>query len=84
MNNIVKKKKKKFKKKSSIIIFMAIISVPILFTVFGTIDYFRATMGKRPMFIYRTINIESFDVAVGFSENVILSIHGSNNEENIN
>lgn len=57
MKDIVRDKKKKFIIKISLIILIVIVSSLILCTIFGVVDYFRATSGKKPIFIYHTINI---------------------------
>jgi hypothetical protein len=43
-----------------------------LCTIFGTIDYFRATSGKKPIFIYHTVNVSAFDVSVAGFEDIVL------------
>jgi hypothetical protein len=60
MENIIKEKKKKFLIK----ILLVILIPPILCIVFGTVDYFRAINGKKPIFIYHTTNVSGFDVEV--------------------
>ncbi len=66
MNDIVKKKKRKF----LLIILIIIATAVVLVTVFGLIDYFRAKNGKRPIFIYNTVNVTSFDVQMAGFEDV--------------
>jgi hypothetical protein len=68
MNDIVREKKKKFIKRISLIILIPL----ILCTVFGIVDYFRAINGKKPIFIYRTVNVSNFDSEVGIVGNFIL------------
>ncbi len=70
MNNIVKEKKKKFILKTSIIALIIIVLIVVLCTIFGIVDYFRATNGKKPIFIYRTVL--SFDVEIARFENASL------------
>lgn len=65
MNDVVKKKTKKI----ILIILIVIASIVILGTIFGIVDYFRARSGKKPIFIYHTVNVTSFDVMVeGFED----------------
>lgn len=68
MGDIVKEKKKKFIIKLTLIILIAL----ILCAVFGIVDYFRAINGKKPIFIYRTVNVSNFDSEVGIVGNFIL------------
>lgn len=57
--------KKYFKNKiilmTSIVIILLVILVAI-FYIIGTVDYIRATNGKKPIFIYRTVNVSHLDV----------------------
>lgn len=73
MKDIVRDKKKKFIIKISLIILIVIVSSLILCTIFGVVDYFRATSGKKPIFIYHTINVQSFDVAIAEFEDTIFT-----------
>lgn len=66
MNDIVKKKKRKF----LLIILIIIATVVVLVTAFGLIDYFRTKNGKRPIFIYNTVNVTNFDVQMAGFEDV--------------
>lgn len=66
MNDIVKRKRRNF----LLIILIIIATVVILVTAFGLIDYFRTKNGKRPIFIYNTVNVTSFDVQMAGFEDV--------------
>ncbi|MDD4809516.1 MAG: hypothetical protein PHP12_05745 [Bacilli bacterium] len=68
MNDIVKRKRKRF----ILIILIVIASSLILCVLFGIVDYFRATSGKKPIFIYHTVNVSNFDSEVGIVGNFIL------------
>ena len=72
MNDIVKEKKKKFILKILFIFSIIIVSIVVLCTIFGTIDYFRATSGEKPIFIYHTVNNASYDVAIAGLEDITL------------
>ncbi len=72
MNDIVREKKRKFIIIITLIILIVIASSLILCTVFGIVDYFRATNGKKPIFIYHTTNIQVFDVEIAVPEDAIL------------
>ena len=72
MNDIVREKKKKFILKISFIFSIIIVSIVVLCTIFGIVDYFRATSGKKPIFIYHTTNVSTFDVEMAGFENVAL------------
>jgi transcriptional regulator with XRE-family HTH domain len=56
--------KKYFKNKIILIVSIVIASIVILSTIFyiiGTVDYIRATNGKKPIFVYRTVNVSYSD-----------------------
>ena len=72
MGNILKTKKRKFIIKTSLIILIIIGSIAVLCTIFGTVDYYRATSSKKPIFIYRTINVQSFNVEIAGFEDTVL------------
>jgi hypothetical protein len=72
MNDIVKEKKKKFILKILFVVSIIIVSIVALCTIFGTIDYFRVTSGKKPIFIYHTVNTSAFDVEIAGFENAAL------------
>lgn len=72
MNDIVKEKKKKFILKILFIVSIIIVSIVALCTIFGVVDYFRATSGKKPIFIYNTVNASTFDVSVAGLEDIVL------------
>ena len=68
MNDIVRDKKKKF-----IMIIFLIVLIPLIFcSVFGIVDYFRVASGKKPIFIYHTVNNASYDVEVAGLDDVTL------------
>jgi len=71
------------KKKNKIIFITAIVitSIVILGTIlyiFGTIDYIRATNGKKPIFTYHIIHVENIDVPmVGFEDTALSHKEGA-------
>ena len=58
MNDVVREKRKKIA--FTTIIVMA--SIVILGTIFGIVDYFRSVSGKKPIFIYRVVNVSNIDI----------------------
>ncbi|MDD2490436.1 MAG: hypothetical protein PHY26_04220 [Bacilli bacterium] len=72
MNNIARKKRSKF-------VLIIIASIVILGVIFGTIDYIRAMNGKKPIFIYRTVNSTSIDVvkAIEFDDTALSNKEGA-------
>ncbi len=72
MNDIVKEKKKKFILRILFIALIIIVSIVALFTIFGIVDYFRVKSGKKPIFIYNTVNIPAFEVGVAGLEDIAL------------
>jgi hypothetical protein len=78
MNDIVKAKKSKFILKILIIVSIIIVSIVVLCTIFGIVDCFRAKSGKKPIFIYHTVNDSYFDVEiVGFEDAALPSKEGA-------
>lgn len=74
MNDIVSKKRREF----VLTILIGISTMVLLCTIFGITDYFRAVNGKRPLFIYRTINVPSFDVSmIGFENTTLTNKEGA-------
>ncbi len=72
MNDIVREKKKKFILKISFIVLIIIVSIVALCTIFGIVDYFRTKSGKKPIFIYHTVNVSTFDVQMAGLEDIAL------------
>lgn len=52
------------KKKMFLFIGIILLSLVVLISIFGLIDYFRAESGKKPIFSFHTINVTFFDVDV--------------------
>jgi len=78
MNDIVKEKKKKFILKILFIVSIIIVSIVVLCTTFGTIDYFRAKNGKKPIFIYHTLTVaDSYVEMAGFEDATIPGKEGA-------
>lgn len=44
------------------IVFASIVALGTIFYIIGTVDYIRATNGKKPIFVYRTLNVQKSDV----------------------
>ncbi|HHT38124.1 MAG TPA: hypothetical protein GXZ95_01760 [Mollicutes bacterium] len=51
---------------------IVIVATITLCIIFGTIDYFRVSHGKKPLFTYRTVNVSSFDVSMVGFEDIVL------------
>jgi hypothetical protein len=79
MNEIIREKKKRFIKKLALIILIPL----TLCAVFGIVDYFRIIIGKKPIFIYRTENVSSFDFEVGATGYIPLSSEKDSNNVGI-
>lgn len=73
MNEIIKAKKKKFVIITLIILVICIVVSLLLFVMFGTIDYFRALKGRKPIFTYNTISATNFDIEMAGFEKAALN-----------
>lgn len=54
-------------------VLIVIIIILILFAIFGVIDYYRSTIGKKPIFIYNKATNSSYDVEIVGLENAVLN-----------
>lgn len=74
MNDIIREKRKNF----VLLILIGMSTMILLCIIFGSVDYLRAINGKKPIFIYRTLDIASFDVSmIGFKDTALTNKKGA-------